>query len=208
MAALAAGLLSAVPASAFGQSDADSKTIPSLEYQQADVREALEALFKDVGVSYSIAPEVQGQVTVSLHNITFSTALQNILRQVDATYRITGGTYEIVKRSDPLRGGPDPDPVLEPMTEVVRRIKVLCADPELIAILLSAKGNQSYTLPPEISSLRKGASNGAGGMGGLGGGLGGGSMGGGLGGGSMGSGLGGGSMGGGSSNGFGGGARG
>ena len=33
-----------------------------------------------------------------LRGVPFSTALQNILRQVDATYRIEGGVFEIVKR--------------------------------------------------------------------------------------------------------------
>src|SRR5580700_6495592 len=80
--------------------DISQHQIPSLELEQADVREALRALFKNVNVSYSIAPEVQGPVTVSLKNVTFETALQNVLRQVDATYRVEGGVYEIVKRTD------------------------------------------------------------------------------------------------------------
>ncbi len=76
------------------QEDISQKQIPSLELDQADVREALRALFKNVNVSYSIAPEVQGTVTVSLKNVTFDTALQNVLRQVDATYRVEAGVYD------------------------------------------------------------------------------------------------------------------
>src|SRR5580693_10046632 len=94
-------MLAAMPSLASAQSeDVSQKTIPSLELEQADVREALRALFKNVNVSYSIAPEVQGPVTVSLKNVTFETALQNVLRQVDATYRIEAGVYEIVKKAE------------------------------------------------------------------------------------------------------------
>jgi type II secretory pathway component GspD/PulD (secretin) len=157
---LGVALFSGASVRAFAQeTDATSnKIVPSLEYQQSDVREALQALFKAVGASYSIAPEVQGQITVSLRNVQFSTALQNILRQVDATYRIEGGVWEIVKREDhvgtPVPG--DPEPVIG-SREVLRRIKINSADPELIALLLgAAKGTQTWNLPPEVSSLTKG----------------------------------------------------
>lgn len=195
---IALGLALSGPAGAYVQEDVGAKNIPSLEYQQADVREALEALFKDVGISFSIAPEVQGTVTVSLHNVTFSSALQNILRQVDATYRIQAGVYEIIRREE--SGGPSNEGPVSPIKpgEVVRRIRVMSADPELIALLLGAKqGTQTWNLSPEISSLKKagsGMGNGSMGGGTSSGGMGSGSMGG-LGGGSMG-GLGGGSFGG------------
>ena len=45
-------------------------------------------------------------MTVSLHNVTFETALENILRQIDATYRVEAGVYEIVPRQ--MISGPDP----------------------------------------------------------------------------------------------------
>ena len=75
-------MLVAMPSLASAQEDVSQKTIPSLELEQADVREALRALFKNVNVSYSIAPEVQGTVTVSLKSVTFETALQHVLRQL------------------------------------------------------------------------------------------------------------------------------
>jgi hypothetical protein len=192
--AFGAALFAGAPLKAFAQQDPSTKIIPSLEYQQADVREALQALFKNVGVDYSIAPEVQGQVTVSLRNVPFSTALQNILKQVDATYRIETGVWEIVKREEKeTTANQGPDTTALTPTTVTRRIKIYSADPELIAMLIGAKaGVQNWSLAPEISSLRKGG-GGQGGQGGQGG-LGGGSMGG-LGGGSQG-GLGGGSSGG------------
>ncbi len=97
-------MLTAMPSLASAQEDIGQKIIPSLELEQADVREALRALFKNVNVSYSIAPEVQGTVTVSLKNVTFDTAIQNVLRQVDATYRVEAGVYEIVKKTDTVIG--------------------------------------------------------------------------------------------------------
>src|SRR5512132_2905959 len=97
-------LIGAAPIKAIAQTNPGDTNIPSLELDQADVREALRALFRNVSVSYSIAPEVQGTVTVSLRNVTFETALQNILKQVDATYRIEGGVYQIIKKEAPTGG--------------------------------------------------------------------------------------------------------
>ena len=204
--------LSAIPTVASAQEDISQKQVPSLELEQADVREALRALFKNVNVSYSIAPEVQGPVTVSLKNVTFEAALQNILRQVDATYRVEGGVYEIIKRVD--SSAPLTTPSESPKnvsTLITRRIKVLHADPQFIAFMIGKKGgNQNYTVAPEMSSVTMGAqaaSMGGGMMGGMGGGTmgGGGMSGGGFGGGYGGGGMTGGYGGGGMTGGYGGG---
>ena len=83
---LAVTMIAGAPIKALAQ-DPGQQNIPSLELDSADVREALRALFKNVNVSYSIAPEVQGTVTVSLRNVTFDAALQNILKQVESDKR-------------------------------------------------------------------------------------------------------------------------
>lgn len=200
-------LLGAMPSLVSAQEDVSQKQIPSLELEQADVREALRALFKNVNVSYSIAPEVQGPVTVSLKNVTFEAALQNVLRQVDATYRVEGGVYEIVKRQESVVPvGQNNDSSLKTNTLITRRIKILHADPEFIASMIGRKGgNQNYTIAPEQSTISKtpaGGGGGFGGAGGMNGGMGGtGGMNGGFGGGGS---MGGGGFGGGSG-GFGGG---
>lgn len=207
-AALGIVLVGAMAQIAVAQEDVSQKTIPSLELEQADVREALRALYKNVNVSYSIAPDVQGVVTVSLKNVTFETALQHILRQVDATYRVEGGVHEIIKRTDtvaPISGlseGPS-----NVKSTITRRIKIRSADPQFIAMMIGAKsGNQNYTIAPEMSTVSRGNSMG-GSSNGLGGGRsGGGSSGsGGFGSGSLGSsgGIGGGTLGGSGSSGFG-----
>ncbi len=70
--------------------------VAKLELQGADVRQALRDLFRTSGRSYTIDPAVQGPVTLSLQNVSFDTALQNMTRQVNATYRIENGAYAIV----------------------------------------------------------------------------------------------------------------
>ena len=207
-------VLASMPELAMAQEDVSQKQIPSLELEQADVREALRALFKNVNVSYSIAPEIQGSVTVSLKNVSFETALQHVLRQVDATYRVEGGIYEIVKRTDvfaPVSG--DSEDVTPVKTTVIRRIKIRSADPQFIAMMIGRKGgNQNYIISPEQSTVNRGSQMGGMGMGGMGmggmgmGGMGMGGMGmGGMGMGGMGMGGGIGGFGGGSFGGMGGG---
>ncbi|MBX3117807.1 MAG: hypothetical protein KF784_01995 [Fimbriimonadaceae bacterium] len=211
---LAIGIWAGGIANAHAQSDPSQTIIPSLELQEADVREALKALFKNVGVSYSIAPDVQGTITLSVRNVTFETALQAILKQVDATYRVEGGIYQIIKRPpDNITpgGGTDPGPVASAKLPI-RRLKIRSADPLFIMRMLS--GSQSTSTWPEMSTIFNtqniGGGGGGGGFGGGGGGFGGG--GGGLGGGGGfgggGGGLGGGGGFGGGGGGFGGGGGG
>jgi len=194
----------AAPAPIAAQEDPSNVMIESLELDQADVREALKILFKNVSnVSYSIAPEVQGLVTVSLKKVRFETALQNILKQVDATYRVEGGVYQIIKREEiapPTTGAEAPTTTAA--RNPVRRLKIRSADPLYIMLMLS--GTQSTSIQPEMSTVFNTGGRGGGGFGGGGGGFGGGGFGGGGfgGGGFGGGGCGGGGFGGG---GFGGG---
>lgn len=213
-AALGLAMLGGMPAIAHCQTDPADKMIPSLDFDAVDVREALRALFKSVDVSYSIAPEVQGTVTVNLKNVRFDTALQNILKQVDSTYRVEGGVYQIIKREEPKPIDNQPQEQTTNTNKVRRKVFVRKADPLFIAALIGQdKGNQSFSLSPEISTVIKTPSGGGGGgngggQGGFGGGGFGGSGSGGFGGGGFGGGgYGGGGFGGGSG-GFGGGGRG
>ncbi len=215
-AVLGIAMLGGAPTIAHAQTDPGQTIISSLDLDSVDVREALRALFKNVGVSYSIAPEVQGTVTVNLRNVTFEAAIQNILKQVDATYRIEGGVYQIIHREDPIvtSGPQDTGPTTTTGNKTRRKIYVRHADPQFLAILIGQQnGNQSYNLHPEVSTVAN-TPNGGGGQGGQGqGGFGGsglggsGGGGGGLGGSSGGGGFGGGGggRGGGGGGGFGGG---
>lgn len=93
--------------------DRSSTLVRALDLQSVDVREALRDLFREHLFGYTIATDVQGTVTLSLRNVTFDVALQNILRQVDATYRVNHGFYEVVHRPDspatPAEAWPAPE---------------------------------------------------------------------------------------------------
>ncbi|MDR3689867.1 MAG: hypothetical protein P4L46_10845 [Fimbriimonas sp.] len=83
----------------------ESQIIKSVAFDQADVRDVLKKIFTDRNQSYSVSPEVQGTVTLSLKNVSLHVALENILRQVAATYRFEAGVYQIVARQpDSERG--------------------------------------------------------------------------------------------------------
>ena len=175
--------LMAVAPSAMAQNDPSNTRIPSLELNQADVRDALSTLFNNVkDVSYMVAPDVVGVVTARLKDVTFETALRNILQQVNATYRVEGGVYQILLKEVPnVTGGTTtPDlPTTSTDNKVTLRIKIRSSDPAYIIGMLN--GSFQPGTPPEISAMQgRGMMGGMGGMGGFGGGMGG--FGGGMGG--------------------------
>ena len=191
------------PAQGGGQTDIESQNVASIELDQADVRDALRTLFKNVGVSYQIAQDVQGQITLNLKNVPFRTALESVLKQVDATYRIDGGVYNIIKKigDTTLVTGPDnTGPTPSTSNKVLRKIHIQHADPLVVYYMLQGLPMQTAVgLSPEMSALMRGRGGaGGGGLGGGGGGIGnsgggfGGSSGGGIGGGGGGIGGGGG----------------
>jgi hypothetical protein len=222
---LAFGLCAYAPTAAYSQptqgtqENPSNTIIPSIDLESADVRDALKILFKNVGVSYSVAADVQGNITLHITDKPFETTLEAILKQVDATYRVDAGVYTIIKKEDTtgVVATPDQTDTTTQITQKKRlvRIKILHADPALILTLLTGRLNIGGG--PEISALSSSGGGGGigggggfggggfgGGGGGLGGGIGGGGLGGGIGGGGggLGGGIGGGGLGGG---GFGGG---
>lgn len=197
---------------AHAQNDMGNTNVPSVDFQDAPVRDVIRALFKSVGLTnYTIAQDVQGTVTISMKNMPLDTVLRNILNQVDATWRVEAGAYNIIKKEQNVdTGGGAGLPTDQiPTTDQRRlyRIKIQHADPQYVYMLL--RGEMGFGNGPEISAL-SGGGFGGGGSGGFGGGgqggFGGGGFGGGFGGGGQG-GFGGGSggFGGGGSGGFGGG---
>lgn len=195
-------LVAAAPI-AHAQNDQGNTLVPSIDVQDAPVRDVVRAIFKSVGVTnYTIAPDVQGTVTISMKNMPLDTVLRNILNQVDATWRMEAGAYVIIKKEQNVdTGGGATIPTDQiPTTDQRRlyRIKIQRADPQYVYMLL--RGEMGFGSGPEISAL----SGGLGGGGGFGGG---GQGGGGFGGGGQG-GFGGGGFGGGGQGGFGGGGGG
>jgi type II secretory pathway component GspD/PulD (secretin) len=148
----------------------EEKIIPSLDLDQADVRDALRIIFKHAGYSYSVENGVQGTVTAHLTNEPFQNVLRNILNQVGATYRIEAGIYNIMPRPTPE---PPPPPIDQgaggSTNDTIRKIRIRSADPSLIVLILS--GQADIGTQPETSTVQLGGSGGGGfGGGGFGGG--------------------------------------
>ncbi|MCX7992125.1 MAG: hypothetical protein N2651_00510, partial [Fimbriimonadales bacterium] len=162
-----------------GQQDPTQRRV-TVKYEQADVRFVLKQLFDSVGVSYTLDPNVQGTVTVSLTDVPFTVALDNVLRPLNLTYRVENGVYYVTVRQPeeaplpPTTEGAAPEE--GPRLNLPEKIQLSYASPTLIAALLGGTLIQYYQY--EI-----GTSGGFGGFGGLGGGFGGfGGLGGGFGG--------------------------
>ena len=157
----------------------------TVKYDQADVRFVLKQLFDSVGVSYTLDPNVQGTVTVSLTDVPFTVALDNILRPLNLTYRVENGVYFVTVRQPeeaPLAPTVDtttPDEGVR--LNLPEKVQLNYASPTLIAALLG--GTLISYAQYELQSGGGGLGGGLGGFGGLGSGLGGfGGLGGGFGG--------------------------
>ncbi|HVL39589.1 MAG TPA: hypothetical protein VM328_09390 [Fimbriimonadaceae bacterium] len=73
--------------------------IQSLELDNADIRLVLKTIFQKARGSYTIDPDVQGKVTMRIHDAPLNTVLDHVMRQVDAGYAIDGaGVYHFMPR--------------------------------------------------------------------------------------------------------------
>ncbi|RYG45701.1 hypothetical protein EON79_11955, partial [bacterium] len=89
-------LLALPPLLYIAQIDPMVQNIQTLTFEGVDVREAIRGWVRQVGnPSFSIDPAVQGTVTANFTNVTGAVALQNILAQVDATYRMEAGVIHV-----------------------------------------------------------------------------------------------------------------
>lgn len=76
-----------------------SQTIPDIDFDHLDVRDAIRRLMKsNARLSYSISPEVQGIVSGHLSGVGLEQALQMILSQVEASYRVEAGVLVFDKQ--------------------------------------------------------------------------------------------------------------
>lgn len=71
-----------------------------------DIRQAIFELMKNGGAGYSMSPHIKGRVRIDeneLKSLPFEAALQRILKQANATYRVADGFYEFlpVETQDP-----------------------------------------------------------------------------------------------------------
>jgi hypothetical protein len=94
---LASWFCCGTPFAAPAQEDPRDKVFTK-RFEQVEVRRALKWLFGKMEVSYLIAPDVQGTVSLEVKDCKPETLLRHIVVQVDGTYRMGGGIYPIVKR--------------------------------------------------------------------------------------------------------------
>ncbi len=73
--------------------------VPLVEFNQVDVKEALREFFGRNNVDYTLSDKVEGSVNLYVRQVTFKQALDYLLKQLDATYRIEGGVFKIVRNS-------------------------------------------------------------------------------------------------------------
>lgn len=114
----------------------------SMEFKNADVRTAVKDVMMASRATYTIAPEVQGHVTLSLNGDGFADALDKILEQVGATYSMEGGVVNIRLKDQPTHPG------LGENTSVSLDVSAADVNSALRVMLLGKP--ISYTISPEV----------------------------------------------------------
>ncbi|GEM_PF-6068171 len=108
--------------------DVEDRVLRIVSVRDADVRETIRLLMREVGASYTISPEVQGTVSVSLRNVRFGAALENVVRQVSAKVHVEAGVYQIVYRYEaPFREQAEIDRAYVRLRDLARKEKGLVA---------------------------------------------------------------------------------
>ncbi len=97
--------------------EAMGTVVPTLRFDGEEIRPVLRWLFQKAGARYRVSPKVKGRVVVDLRNFDFETALQIVLRQIGATYRIEEGVYKILPQPIP----PSKVPLGSPIQAILRR---------------------------------------------------------------------------------------
>jgi len=82
------------------------------------VRVALDALFKSVGLNYTIDPSITQSVTVNLKDVPFDVALHAILRSTNPPLQYTtdNGIYRITQEGTDTSNAAGPTPIVGPNT--------------------------------------------------------------------------------------------
>ena len=79
----------------------NAEKLMNLDAKDMPLPEVLQMLFKNASFSYTVDPKInQLKVTVAFRDVTFETALKNLLRSAGATYRMENGVYNIAPRID------------------------------------------------------------------------------------------------------------
>jgi hypothetical protein len=185
---------------------AEDNSPVSLDLKDADVKSAIESLFRGRNLNYSIGQDVTGVIpSMSITGVPFDQALKSLLKSAGLVYRVENSVYIISKK-------PEVSAAALVDTSAVVGTDTSAVDTTTTVESIIDKIPLSNTGASEILSIMQGGgsngNSGYGGMGGYGGGMmGGGMMGGGMMGGGMG-GYGGGMQGGYGGGGYGGSSRG
>jgi hypothetical protein len=109
------------------------KTI-SVNFKDANIREALETLFKGTGLNMAISQDAAQAppVTVSLQDVPFDTALRVVLDSANLTYSKKDGIYQIKAKIQTVDPGQTPQVTPVDPTQVVE----VTAQPEVEKIPL------------------------------------------------------------------------
>jgi hypothetical protein len=70
----------------------------TLDFRDADLREALDALFRGRPQSYLLDPDVSGRVTLSLKDVPWNAALRSILDSNGLEYSINNNIYRVFRK--------------------------------------------------------------------------------------------------------------
>jgi beta-lactamase regulating signal transducer with metallopeptidase domain len=80
----------------FSATGSGKDIVVDLDVTEGDVLPILVHLFNAADVPFWIDPRVNGTVSLSLHGLSFQSALDNILRQISARVSVESGTYKVI----------------------------------------------------------------------------------------------------------------
>lgn len=131
-----------------------SRNLVDMEAQNADLRKLLIELFQKSGKDFSIDPNVEGTATAQMQNVDFNTALNMLLRQAYASYRIEKNVYHIffVGQVPPSPAVPStPAPTRTPQTHKRITLNAKRADVRFVLRDVFRQADVSYTIAPDVT---------------------------------------------------------
>lgn len=102
----------------------------ALALTQADIRDALRQLFRQVNVNYTVAPDVQGAVSCDLHG-PFYEVLTRLLAAVNCYYEMQSGVIQInaIGRTGPPPRAVNPPVVPQPVVNIPDKFRNVIVPP-------------------------------------------------------------------------------
>ncbi|GEM_PF-4213553 len=87
-----------------GQTDTEARAkatvVPTVSLDHVEAREALKRLFRENQFGVTISPDVTGTLTLDVQRFDFLSIVRILTRELDATYRIEHGWFEIFPKPD------------------------------------------------------------------------------------------------------------